>query len=249
MSDTTSVPAAVEEFRIGWVLSRGFAILFRNIVPFGLIALFVILLPFLYTVTVDPWVLLGEDQPAGTDLATSLIEAVLGSFLAAAVVYGTAQDLRGQRAGTGACIGRGLAAMFPVLGVAFVTGLLIGLATLALIVPGLIVATMLWVAIPAAVIEKSGLSALPRSSQLTRDYRWKVFALIVLLYVILIALIVGISLLMVLFEANITLQNALFLSVIALYHVLPGVVSTVGYHELRRLKEGIGTREIAAVFD
>ena len=239
----------VDEFRIGRTLSLGFAILFRNIVPFGLIALLVVSLPFLYTVAVDPWVLLGDDLPPGTETLTNIIASILGSFLAAAVVYGTAQDLRGRRAGTGECIGRGLAVMFPVLGVAFVTGLLIGLATLALVIPGMIVATMLWVAIPAAVMEKRGLSALSRSAELTRGYRWKVFGLIVLLYVILAALIVGVSLLMFLFEENITLQNALFMSVIALYYVLPGVIGTVGYHELRLVKEGIGVNEIAAVFD
>jgi len=249
MSEMTNVPTAVAEFRIGRVISLGFAILFRNIVPFGLISALVMSPPFLYTVAVDPWVLLGDDQPPGAEFLMRVIEGVLGSFLAAAVVYGTAQDLRGRRAGTVACISRGLAVMFPVLGVAFVTGLLIGLATLAFIIPGLVVATMLWVSIPAAVIERNGLSALSRSSELTRGYRWKVFAIIVLLYVILAALIFGSGVAMVLFEENIMLQNAVLMGVVAIYYALSAVMSTVGYHELRLIKEGANVDEVAAVFD
>jgi hypothetical protein len=239
----------VGEFRIGRVLSKGFTILFRNIVPFGLIALLAMSPPLLYALAVDPWILLGDDVHPGTELVIRIVEGLLGSFLAAAVVYGTAQDLRGRRAGTGACIGRGLAVMLQVLGVAFVAGLLIGLATLLFIVPGLIVATMLWVAIPVAVMEKNGLSALSRSSALTRGYRWKVFGLIVLLYLILVVPIVGVGFLMVLFEENIMIVNAALMGVVAFYYALSAVVSTVGYHELRLVKEGAGMDEIAAVFD
>lgn len=245
----TNVQTAVAEFRIGHVLSLGLAILFRNIVPFGLISLLAVTPAFLYALAVDPWILFGYDQPRGTEFLVNIVESLLGSFLAAAVVYGTAQDLRGRRADMGACIGRGLAVMFPVLGVAFVTGLLIALATLALVVPGLIVATMLWVAIPAAVMERRGLSALSRSSSLTRGYRWKVFGIIVLLSILLMVPILGVFIVVDEYQDNVMTFNGIMMGLIALYYAATATISTVGYHELRLVKEGASVDEIAAVFD
>lgn len=249
MSDMTDVPSVKVEFRIGRVLSLGIAILFRNILPFGLISLMAAVPGFVYVLAVDPWILLADDQSPGTEFVVNIAETLLGSFLSAAVVYGTAQDLRGRRAGMAACIGRGLAVMVPVLGVAFVTGLLIGLASMALIVPGLIVATMLWVAIPAAVMERRGLSALSRSLSLTRGYRWKVFGLIVLLSIVLVTPILGVYIVAEEFQDNVMPLNGILMALIALYYAATATISTVGYHELRLIKEGASVDEIAAVFD
>ena len=216
---------AMQEFRVGHVLSRSFSTLFRNILPFGLLALVISAPPYVYNIvfggidSLDP-MNAAAVNPIG-DIIVTISQFLLAYLLTAALVYGTIQDLRGREVNVGECFGKGISMIFPVLGVAIVSLLLVMLGFLALIVPGFIVITMLWVAIPAAVMERNGLSALSRSAKLTKGYRWKVFGLIVLLYGILIVLTVGVGVLMAVFEDNITLQNALFMGVVALFYLLP----------------------------
>ena len=244
----------VSEFRVGSVLGRGFSILFRNIVPFGLLSLAVMSPPFIYALLVDPLFILGETEASGFGWSPAdVIQSLLGYFLSAALVYGTFQELRGRHASVGACVRRGAALILPVIGVAIVAGILVGVASMLLVIPGLIVATMLWVAIPAAVIERPGVNAsLTRSVNLTKGYRWQVFGIIVILSIV--TFVTTFALIMVLTVALAPFDNlsAFILGIFvvtAFINALWAVVSAVGYHDLRVVKEGVDAEQIAAVFD
>lgn len=240
---------AVSEFRVGSVLGTGFSILFKNIVPFGLLSLLVMSPTYIYALAVDPQIYLDETEFGGVGSGINIVESLLSYFLAAALVYGTFQELRGRHAGLGACMSRGLALIFPVIGVTILTGLAVGLATMLFVIPGLIVMTMLWVVVPAAVIEKPGvINSLSRSAELTKGYRWQIFGIIVLVTVIAFA---GVFLLFMVLAAiaNPTVFVLGELVVTAFFTALWAVVSAVGYHDLRVVKEGVGIEEIAAVFD
>ena len=246
----------IGEFRVGSVLGRSFSILFKNIVPFGLLSVVVMAPTYIFAIAVNPMIYLGESGSPMVTLAINVIETLLSYLVYGALVYGTFQELRGRRASLGDCFSRGMAVMFPIFGVAIVVGLLTGLATLALVIPGLIVATMLWVAIPAAVIEKTGLSSLARSSELTKGHRWKVFFIIVLLFifgfVLAIGVITGATTVAVATASNggsWTISVVALLLVTAFVTALSAVVSAVGYHDLRVAKEGVDVEQIAAVFD
>jgi len=124
-ADETAAATSVEtfdvgpQFRIGTVLGRAFSILFRNIVSFGLLAL-IVYLPYIVLVAVG----LDPMTEAAADPTSVGIAALVAGFgytllyfvLNAAVVYGTVQDLRGAKVTVGACLGRGLSTIFPVLG-------------------------------------------------------------------------------------------------------------------------------------
>ena len=246
----TQTAVTISEFRVGSILGRGFSILFKNIVPFGLLSLIVNAPPFIYALIVDPALYLGQTgEFTGGLVAILIIQALLAYLVTATLVYGTVQDLRGRHASLGDCISRGLAVMFPVIGVAILMVLATGLATLLLIVPGLIVMTMLWVAIPAAVVERPGVFAsLGRSRELTKGFRWKVFGLIILIMIAqsVVGWVAGFVLGITGSIPAVLLGN---LMVTAFFTALGAVISAVGYHDLRVVKEGIGTEEIAAVFD
>ena len=260
----TEQAITVGEFRVGSVLGRSFSILFKNIVPFGLLSVLILAPTNLYEIFSAP------AQPEAyseelvfdwTALGVLAVEALLGYLLTAALVYGTVQDLRGRRVNLGDCIGRGFATMFAVLGVAIVSSIVIGVGTLLLIIPGVIAMTILWVAIPAAVIERNGLGALSRSSELTRGFRWKILFVLLLLIVIAMfagALAGGIAGFAIAISspggdpALVTETTAFGLVMwitTALTHALMAVASAVGYHDLRVAKEGVDVEQIAAVFD
>lgn len=266
----------VSEFRVGSVLDRGFSILISNIVPFGLLSLLgYICLHFLEVISaklsfhfafVDRQ-MIGEVDDVLLYLRIrqySLLLDLLFYFLldflvTATLVYGTFQDLRGQRASLGACIRRGLGLIIPVIGVAFVSTLAIAAGFIALVIPGLIVATILWVVIPVAVLERLGVGAsLKRSAELTKGYRWRIFYILILYAIIrVVAGIIGES---VVNDTNDSLDfmlitwvpnPSMFVTLVlnAFFAALWAVVIAVGYYDLRVVKEGTDIEQIAAAFD
>ena len=132
-----------------------------------------------------------------------------------------------------------------------VVGVLVGVATVAgtllFIVPGLILMLVLWVAIPAAVVERRFGSALRRSHELTRGHKVPLFGLLLLLAVIDAA--GGLVLPSIVADAAPrfgTLAGALVDAVVSSFSA---VVIAVCYHDLRVLKEGMGTGAVAKVFE
>ena len=237
------------EFRVNTVLIRGFSILGRNIVPFGLLALAFTAPPHIYALAVDQ-----PAEPVPTtasigDVAIFVADILLRYLLTAALVYGTILELRGSHANLVECLSRGLGLVFPVVGVAILVGVGTGLATLLLIVPGLIVATMLWVAVPVAVVERPGiLQSLTRSAELTKGFRWPVFGVLatVIALNVLLALLAGA---LVAGAENTAAFHLVSWVVSAVFGAVIAVVSAVSYHDLRVAKEGVGANQIAAVFD
>ena len=92
------------------------------------------------------------------------------------------QQMRGRHATFGDCLGVGLGVLLPILGVALLQGLAIGFGFLACFIPGVILAVMFFVAIPAAVEERPGVvKSLERSAKLTEGFRWHVFGVLLVL--------------------------------------------------------------------
>ena len=117
----------------------------------------------------------------------------------------------------------------------------------ALVAPGLFLITVWWVAVPATVVERTGVVAsLGRSFELTRGHRWQVFGIIMIIYVgqtVLEQLTAGLLASAPIFSA--TLSVVITVAFTAYF----AVATAVCYHDLRVLKEGVGIDDIAKVFD
>jgi len=142
----------------------------------------------------------------------------------------------------------GLSRFLPVLGVAISVGLLSGLSAILLVFPAFIVMTMLFVAMPACIVEQLGpINSLKRSAQLTKGHRWKIFGLWLL--VLVIAGVVN----LIPKAAGIFGGPAVGLLLELVWNALTGafnaVMVVVTYHDLRVAKEGVDTDQIASVFD
>jgi len=247
---------AEQEFRLGTVISQSFAVLAKNIVPFGVLYLALYAPSSIYALTLagKP----GADEDAGVRILI-IAENFIGLVAAAAVTYATVQELRGRHASFGEFFGRGLAQGGAAIRVAFLSGILLFLAFIALIVPGLIFYTMWWVAIPVAVIERPGaIASLQRSAELSRGRRWRVFGLIVCFFVALLAtlLLFVMTMFVVLFfspgadQALLDQTSALATWLLsALFMAVQAVLTAVSYYYLRVAKDGVGIEDIAAVFD
>ncbi len=261
----TQDAASPPRFTIGRVLETTFAVLVRNIVPFGVLALGLGVLDLLVeyltgvvasrtvqTVVNDNgaqvfWGIHGPSTLLG--IATLLLSVVIGNLVTAAVIYGVFQDLRGQRAGIGDCLSHGLAAILPVVIASVLFGLLLGVAFILLIIPGFLVWLAFWLYVPAIVVEKRGIiESFKRSGFLTKRRRWTAFGLWL---VVVIASIVA-SMLLTMLSVSVLGASA---STVVLYvwqalaTAFMAVMTAVSYYYLRVDKEGIAIDDIAAVFD
>jgi len=78
--------------------------------------------------------------------------------------------------------------ILPVIGLSMLMGLAIGLGFLLLIVPGILLALMWAVAVPAKVLENRGVTdAMSRSSELTQGSRGRIFVIGLLIFVLQLA--------------------------------------------------------------
>jgi MFS family permease len=250
MTDTPLPTRFAEgDFRVGAVLNRTFSVLSRNFLPFFIVVVVANL----------PILLMSHDlgtapaEPASANVGAS----ILGAFLAVAlnmlsqaiILYGAFQDMRGQRVNLGESLGVGLSRFFPIVGLAIVASLLMGLGFILLIIPGLILMTMWFVATPACVVEQLGpFRSMKRSSQLTKGHRWKIFGLIFVLLIIssIISPTLTVSLAAIGGRLLAVTGSAIWHGVWGAFYAIAVVVT---YHDLRVAKEGIDIEQIAAVFD
>jgi hypothetical protein len=176
MTDVAARPEhfTQSEFRVGGVLSRTWWVLSRNFLTFCLVTAVASLPDLLFTN-------LGHSR--GLIVAGAFVSDLMRRVSQAMLVYGAFQELRGKPVSLLQSLKVGWQRILPVIGLAICAFVLTALGLIVLIVPGLIVATMLFVATPVCVIERLELdpfSSMERSAQLTKGHRWKIFGLLVL---------------------------------------------------------------------
>jgi uncharacterized membrane protein len=138
--------------------------------------------------------------------------------------------------------------------------LVIGLGFVLMVIPGIILAVGLAVAIPAVVLEsgRSASGALSRSWELTRGARWRIFGLGITLFVLLYVPVVAISGLVAVLiprgaavgfgaSSTATIVALAIGGVVQLFiYPLFYCVLTVTYYDLRVRKEGFDLELLAS---
>jgi hypothetical protein len=240
-------PAFHGTFETGKVLSEAFSIYFSNLLPFVLLTS-VALLPLFVTMAMVTGSAAGQDVGLLiVSMLLLLLSAVFCPQIAtASITYGVFQQMRGRDATIGDCLGKGLSALLPVLGLVIVQSLGILVGLIACIIPGILLALRWSVSVPAAVEERPGVfEAMNRSTYLTDGFRGAIFG--------------------VLFVLNFASQGLERITALSLadnptvYVVASGAISVLSvgvtatatavmYYRLRSIKESIDVDQIASVF-
>ncbi len=255
-----SRPAA---FRIGRVFGDSFGVIGRNLVLcIGLSVIF----SGIPTLLIQWWTAnSSESADPATQLSVYMLSAggiavIIGAWLVsfmlvallqASLTRASIEDLNGGRPSFGDCLNTALGALLPVMVIALLFYLGIGIGFMLLIVPGVILWLRWSVAIPVQVNERLGiLRSMSRSAELTRGSRWALLGL----YLILIVAIIALQLVLALALAFVTpmfgsLGAALALGIVSsLSTVLLSIVAAVSYVELRLVKEGTDVKDLAEIF-
>jgi len=246
----TSVSAnrgAAGDFRVGRVFDRTSSVYTRNFLIFTLVPLVAYLPSLLLPTRADGMAY----QNGGWMIAllAIILTVTLGLLSQAILVYGSFQDMRGKQVDIGESFNVGIGRLVPILGLTILEGLCIMVGFMLLFVPGLILITMWFVAVPICIVERRGpWQSLVRSGELTKGHRWKIFGIVLVLY--LVSAIVGYILTSVL-----TAIGGTVLAMIAtllwngVWGAFFAIFVVVTYYELRVAKEGIDIEQIASVFD
>jgi len=161
---------------VGTVLRDTVAVFARNAVAFTAVGL----LSSLPTLALDA--MTGVDTGRTVALVADIVLGLMIACVCQAMIVDAACESMARRPVRMArSVARGVKRALPVLGVSFLSVLFIVLGLLVLIVPGVIVALIVSVAIPACVIEDLGpFDSLRRSDELTSGFRWRIFGVLAL---------------------------------------------------------------------
>lgn len=251
---------------IGRVLNTAFGAIFGNLfvmlgiaflfagIPQGVISYF--------QQSVAPQVAAGSismSQYFGVVILGALLNMVFTVLAQGALVRATIASSQGQRATFGECLSTAFRRLLPLLGLGIVSGFAVGFAAILLIVPGIILAVMWYVAAPVVIAEREGVfAALGRSSDLTKGDRWNIFVVLLILFAILIGLVIlaaiigGIAGAMGILNSGGTMMALLAggASVVTgtISAMIAGALPSAVYVELRGLKEGPEAHGLDAIF-
>lgn len=229
--------------RVGELVGRSFEVYLANLAPFLLLSVIVY----------APGMLLmygavssGSDSAVSLAVVGAVLTALAGQLLTGALTFAVVQKLRGEPAPLAEVLTIGVRSMLRVLLVGIVIGLCIGVGTLLMIVPGLILLTWFYVAVPAAVVERLGLDAMGRSRSLSEGSRWQIFGSVVLL-----ALAgAGLNWLIAKLSDDTGMLGVLLeFAVTVVIGPLGSAMAATCYFMLRVGKENVDAGKIAAVFD
>ena len=220
-----------------------FRVIGKNLIPFTILGL-VIAVP---TRWIDLWI--AETWSSILSILVSMLVVSLSLTLMQAVyAYGVFHTLRGGNASTVSTLVQASRA-FPLAFLAsLLATLVIGIGALLLIIPGIILSVTLYLAVPAAAIEKKRpWEALDRSQKLTKGHRWNVFGLIALY---LVALWATPSLMPEIPDQQSALGEFIQPSfwVNWALQAIVAVAAGVTYYDLRFLKDDMDSESLGEVF-
>lgn len=245
-------------FDVGQVFERTFGAIGANGLSLLLVAVVLVGLPQAALVWGQTQLIGGPDLVATGLLVGGVafvVSIICNVVMQGVVTHAVVADLQGRRAPVGESVTVALRSFWGLLAVGIVSGLAIMLGLIVLIVPGILIFLMWFVAGPVIVAERAGVwKAFQRSRDLTRNHRWWLLLLAVV-YVLLswvIALVVGmIGMAVSGFQADdglnfVTLVFGPFAQ--AITTLLWSAIVAATYVELRTVKEG-GGQTIASIFD
>jgi len=230
---------------IGSVLRTSATLFPKLFVPFVLVAL-VEWLPNLLTINNPGFATTSE---IARNLEGIFLDIVLGTIGVAIIVGGVVQYLRKETISLRDPLELAIRRFGSILVLALLVAMIWIIGLMLFIIPGLVLMSVMFVTIPAYQIERLGpLASIKRSAQLTKNYRWKVFALLSMTSGVQVLVDQGLESLHTWTEGAMEMVAAMLIWN-TVWGLFASIVTGVTYFELRRAKEGVDAHQIASIFD
>ena len=185
---------ATAEIRIDDVLRRSYEILSRNFSIFAALAA-VMWLPYLVEI-LRHFGQTAEDVRGNLPglFLSVILAAIFPAFGETAIVYAALQIVRDRPVAIGESLQKALGRVLPVIGLTFLVGFAVVIGLILLVIPAFYVMTIFFFVLPVCVEENlDAIGSMERSLALTKGYRWKIFAITILVWVAsgIVAVILG----------------------------------------------------------
>ncbi|MFK7741754.1 MAG: hypothetical protein AB8H80_15655 [Planctomycetota bacterium] len=183
-------------------------------------------------------------------LGASMLGLILGFVLTGALTHLTLQQLQDMPTGRTESFAKGLSAMLRTIQSGLLVGFRVVRSAMLLVVPGILEAARLFVAVPASVIEGAAPDqALDRSDKLTEGSRGTILAVWFAVSLALFAIPFAFDFVYAVASETGELPIWIEVAVRIIAQPLPAMVAAVAYFQLRTLKEHVDPDEIPEVFD
>lgn len=177
----------------------------------------------------------------------ALVYFLLSLMLQSALVRATIEDLNGKKPDFGDSVQIAIQCLLPTIGIGILVALGAGLASLLLLVPGIILWLGWSVSVPVLVQERLGVfGSMSRSRVLTKGNRWSLFGLFVILAIL--SMVIQAVLGTVVYIFGGIIGSVLSAAVSAVMATIMSTATAVSYVELRQAKEGTSVDELAEIF-
>lgn len=250
MTDVTTDLAAAGALRLAGIIDRCLAVSGRRFVPLVVVMALAQVPQWIVTtatahlthtsVVIGHWGILR----AVSAIAAIVVGVVANTLAGGVVMYAVVQELGGGKFSLRDAMGRLTGRLLPMLGITVTVWIPATLGFFLLLVPGLVLATLYFVAVPACMVEGTGiLASLSRSLFLTKGYRWQVVGTVVLMTIVSLIFTAG---------ALFTFRSAAPLAdlvIAALLGTFYNVFNGIFYYQLAVAREGVNGNRIASVFD
>ncbi len=256
--------APVEKIDIGRVIGRGFEALRAHFFPFFAVAALLAGAPAFF---MQYWALSGIESATSLDYVFTLaywgpiLGTLLATFVAGAVLQGvlvrsTILTLSGREADLSNSVTLALRLVLPIIAISIVVAFLTVIGFMFLIVPGIMIYCAFIVTIPALIEERRGIfGSMQRSRDLTRGSRKRIFVLLVVFWVfqVIISTVLNAISGVTPLSGYTELPDPILAGAVAaigagLSSVIVAVSTAALYVELRTVKEGATTDDLAAIF-
>lgn len=246
---------------IGEVLDQSFGLYRRHFATLAMISVVVGAVPLVLDLYV---------QASGGLLARPImwlsglmLMVVLSAIGTAATVFVVSESYLGRTTAASEALSRAGPYILRLILLSIMTSLVVFIGWLFLLVPGMIFATALIVSTQALVLEedRSAIEAMGRSWRLTKGHRWRMFALIVVIFILIFIPAAAGFVVAAMFTVDLTALNpadlplawyaATILGRVAqmLLYPLMYSVLTVAYYDLRVRKEGFDLDVLAQALE
>ncbi len=250
-------PPTLRPLTVGEILDTSFTLYRRHFAALATVALVCTGLPLVLRLFLEA----GGGFMSNLTLAFlyGLSLVVLNLIATGATVFIVSESYLGRPITAGEALRRATPHIGRILVCSMLMAFIIGLGFFLLVVPGVMLATGLALAIPSVVLEpRSASAALSRSWELTRGSRWRIFALAFTLLILLYVPVVAITGLLAVVlpqasgerfgPASVSTVAAIAIGGVVQMFIYPlfYCVLTVTYYDLRVRKEGFDLELLAS---
>ena len=192
----------------------------------------------------------------GFTVVSWVFALIISALVQAVLTRATVAQSEGRKASFGECLSAAGAVLLPLIGLGLMIGIGVMIGFMLIFVPGIILYIVWSVASPALIEERRGVfGSLSRSAHLTKGERWKIFGLLLILFILyyMLAAVFGIAG----FSTGAFQGGAMSLPVFylvmmtvlgTLMNLVWGTVQASLYVELRNAKDGPAVDQLEDVF-